>query len=198
MKLYTKTGDEGMTSLCGGKRVSKDDIWVESYGTIDELNAHIGLLKSYLQLSPMSNIRSGEQNQQELKSSIVSFLEDVQKELFVIGGELAIDNSTLSKLPSVASLVIRLEGKIDEMMMLIPAQHEFIYPGGSLMSAQCHVCRTVCRRAERRIITLSKIAQIPGDIFPFMNRLSDYLFVLSRYLNIKTDNSEKTWENACR
>ena len=84
------------------------------------------------------------------------------------------------------------------MMMSIPAQHEFIYPGGSLMSAQCHVCRTVCRRAERRIITLSKIAQIPGDIFPFMNRLSDYLFVLSRYLNIKTDNSEKTWENACR
>lgn len=89
MKLYTKTGDEGMTSLCGGKRVSKDDIRVESYGTIDELNAHIGLLKAYLQSSLMSNIRSGEQNQQELKSSIVSFLEDVQKELFVIGGELA-------------------------------------------------------------------------------------------------------------
>ena len=198
MKLYTKTGDNGMTSLCGGERVSKDDIRVEAYGTIDELNAHIGLLKSYLQSSHRSNINGGECNHQDLSSSIISFLEEVQRELFVIGGELAKDNSTLSKLPSVASLVMKLEGKIDEMNMSIPAQHEFIYPGGSLMSAQCHVCRTVCRRAERRIITLSKVAQIPEEIFPFMNRLSDYFFILSRYLNIKSDNSEKTWENACR
>ena len=198
MKLYTKTGDNGMTSLCGGERVSKDDIRVEAYGTVDELNAHIGLVKSYLQSSHRSNINGGECNHQDLSSSIISFLEEVQKELFVIGGELAKDNSTLSKLPSVASLVMKLEGKIDEMTMSIPAQHEFIYPGGSLMSAQCHVCRTVCRRAERRIITLSKVAQIPEEIFPFINRLSDYFFILSRYLNIKSDNSEKTWENACR
>lgn len=198
MKLYTKTGDNGMTSLCGGERVSKDDIRVEAYGTVDELNAHIGLLKSYLQSSHRSNINSGECNHQDLSSSIISFLEEVQRELFVVGGALAKESSITSKLPSVSALVVQLEHQIDGLTAAIPAQHNFIYPGGNLMSAQCHVCRTVCRRAERRIITLSKVAQIPEEIFPFMNRLSDYFFILSRYLNIKSDNSEKTWENACR
>ena len=185
MKLYTKTGDNGMTSLCGGKRVPKDDIRVEAYGTVDELNAHIGLVKSYLQSSHRS-------------SSIISFLEKVQRELFVVGGALAKESSITSKLPSVSALVVQLEHQIDGLTAAIPAQHNFIYPGGNLMSAQCHVCRTVCRRAERRIITLSKVAQIPEEIFPFINRLSDYFFILSRYLNIKSDNSEKTWENTCR
>lgn len=198
MKLYTKTGDNGMTSLCGGERVSKDDIRVEAYGTVDELNAHIGLLKSYLQSSHRSNINSGECNHQDLSSSIISFLEEVQRELFVVGGALAKESSITSKLPSVSALVVQLEHQIDGLTAAIPAQHNFIYPGGNLMSAQCHVCRTVCRRAERRIITLSKVAQIPEEIFPFINRLSDYFFILSRYLNIKSDNSEKTWENACR
>ena len=198
MKLYTKTGDNGMTSLCGGKRVPKDDIRVEAYGTVDELNAHIGLVKSYLQSSHRSNINSGECNHQDLSSSIISFLEKVQRELFVVGGALAKESSITSKLPSVSALVVQLEHQIDGLTAAIPAQHNFIYPGGNLMSAQCHVCRTVCRRAERRIITLSKVAQIPEEIFPFINRLSDYFFILSRYLNIKSDNSEKTWENTCR
>ena len=116
----------------------------------------------------------------------------------MVGGALAQESSITSKLPSVSALVVQLEHQIDGLTAAIPAQHNFIYPGGNLMSAQCHVCRTVCRRAERRIITLSKVAQIPEEIFPFINRLSDYFFILSRYLNIKSDNSEKTWENACR
>lgn len=198
MKLYTKTGDNGMTSLCGGKRVSKDDIRVEAYGTVDELNAHIGVLKSLLLQSQISdNLKEGHTSQNMILS-IDSFLEELQNELFVVGGALAKESSITSKLPSVSALVVQLEHQIDGLTAAIPAQHNFIYPGGNLMSAQCHVCRTVCRRAERRIITLSKVAQIPEEIFPFINRLSDYFFILSRYLNIKSDNSEKTWENACR
>lgn len=191
MKIYTKTGDKGMTSLCDGSRLSKDDMRIEAYGTLDELNAHIGLLISLLQAS---SSKEGVQS----TSNLTDFLSEIQEELFVIGGELARAEIKTEELVSTQKLITKIETIIDELSSQLPVQHHFVLPGGTLPAAQSHVCRTICRRAERRIVALSHVATVSPKIFIFVNRLSDYFFILSHYLNNDSGISEKTWKNTCR
>ena len=191
MKIYTKTGDNGTTSLCDGSRLSKDDMRVEAYGTLDELNAHIGLLISLLQTSSSKEgVRSA--------ANLTDFLSEIQEELFVIGGELARAKMKTEELVSTQKLIAKIETSIDELSSQLPVQHHFVLPGGIIPASQSHVCRTICRRAERRIVTLSHFAIVLPEIFKFVNRLSDYFFTLSRYLNNDSGISEKKWENTCR
>ena len=191
MKIYTRTGDDGTTSLCDGSRLSKDDMRVEAYGTLDELNAHIGLLISLLQTS---SLKEGVQP----AANLTDFLSEIQEELFVIGGELARAEIKTEEPVSTQKLITKIETIIDELSSQLPVQHHFVLPGGIIPASQSHVCRTICRRAERRIVTLSHFAIVLPEIFKFVNRLSDYFFTLSRYLNNDSGISEKTWKNTCR
>ena len=190
MKIYTKTGDKGMTSLCDGSRLSKDDMRIEAYGTLDELNANIGLLISLLQAD---TLKEG-----DTFVSLIDFLVEIQEELFVIGGQLACAEIKGDDRFCTQKLIKVIETNIDKLSSHLPVQHHFVLPGGTLPAAQSHVCRTICRRAERRIVTLSHIAIVSPEIFKFVNRLSDYFFILSRYLNNDSSLSEKTWKNTCR
>ena len=191
MKIYTKTGDNGTTSLCDGSRLSKDDMRVEAYGTLDELNAHIGVLISLLQTSSSKEgVRSA--------TNLTDFLSEIQGELFVLGGELARAEIKTEELVSTQKFIAKIETSIDELSSQLPVQHHFVLPGGIIPASQSHVCRTICRRAERRIVTLSHFAIVLPEIFKFVNRLSDYFFTLSRYLNNDSGISEKTWKNTCR
>ena len=191
MKIYTKTGDNGTTSLCDGSRLSKDDMRVEAYGTLDELNAHIGLLISLLQTSSSKEgVRSA--------ANLTDFLSEIQEELFVVGGELARAKMKTEELVSTQKLIAKIETSIDELSSQLPVQHHFVLPGGIIPASQSHVCRTICRRAERRIVALSHVAIVSPKILIFVNRLSDYFFTLSRYLNNDCGISEKTWKNTCR
>ncbi len=182
-KVYTKTGDKGTTSLVGGQRVKKDDERIEAYGTVDELNSYIGLL--------ISKIQNSEDKQ---------FLEEIQNSLFVIGSYLATDQKTtelhIYSLLDV-NAVESIEKEIDGIMNIIPAQKTFILPGGTEMASLAHVCRTVCRRAERRIYSLADDIEIDVVLLQFMNRLSDYLYVLARKLNFIANIEEKTWKKTC-
>ncbi|WP_455063722.1 cob(I)yrinic acid a,c-diamide adenosyltransferase [Prevotella fusca] len=191
MIVYTKAGDKGTTSLCGGKRVSKDDIRVEAYGTLDELNAEIGVLTSLLQADSINKTVFP-------TAGLFSFLQEIQEELFVIGGELAVDKVRPAEVVSVSQLTEKIEASIDKMESQLPEQHHFVLPGGTLAASQCHVCRTVCRRAERRIVSLSTHTAVSSEQLAFINRLSDYFFILSRYLNNNGNISEKIWEKTCR
>lgn len=184
-KIYTKTGDEGTTSLVGGVRVSKADIRLDAYGTIDELNSFIGLLISVMD----------DAEQEEL-------LRTVQHKLFSLGAYLATDRERTARVVEShvsADDVHRLEQAIDGMNASLPPLAGFILPGGSYPASVCHVCRTVCRRAERRIQALedSLSYQLDGQVKCFVNRLSDYLFVLSRRLNNLTGRSEIYWDKRC-
>lgn len=169
MSIFTKKGDNGMTSLAGGTRVGKDDLRVEAYGTLDELNSFVGLLKSLT-----------DEDQ----------LEDIQRKLFSIGGYLAYEDATSSGI--VPEDVAYIERLIDELEDELGKLKRFILPGGSEAASVCHVCRTVCRRAERRMITLRKAAEEDVDEYAFMyiNRLSDYFFVLARKLNKDTGHED--------
>ncbi len=177
MKIYTKTGDKGSTSLFGGKRVSKDDIQIEAYGTVDELNSYIGLLIS---------------KTSELDHS--SLLKKVQAILFDIGSHLASDGSADKFLPEISSKEAqKLELAIDEMNKTLPELKSFILPGGNERIALTHVCRTVCRRAERRVVALANHAEVTNEIVIYLNRLSDYFFVLSRQLAATDNIDEVKW-----
>ena len=178
MKIYTKTGDKGQTSLFGGSRVSKDDSRVEAYGTIDELNSNIGRLICFVK---------------EVK--ILDFLQKVQSDLFVLGALVAADPSKANlKLPQLKTDVIQeIELEIDRMDSYLEPLKYFVLPGGSLSIAEGHVCRTVCRRAERRLVTLSQLVAIQPDLIIYLNRLSDYFFTLSRYLAYLEGILEKPW-----
>lgn len=177
--VYTRTGDKGTTSLVGGQRVLKSDFRLESYGTVDELNSHIGLLISLLH-----------------NAHDIEVLTHIQKLLFVVGSNLATDQSnTELKEASVvhADEVALLEKEIDVIDEALPQLRAFVLPGGCQASAQCHVCRTVCRRAERRILALGEQAEVQPELLQFINRLSDYLFVLARKINIDEKKSEIFW-----
>lgn len=179
--IYTKTGDSGSTSLVGGARVSKDDVRVEAYGTVDELNAHIGLLAAYLK-----GVLDADSDD----------LRIIQHKLFCVQTLLATEDAVLREtFPQVAAEDVSwLERHIDCINGTLPPLKSFVLPGGSVSAAQCHVARCVCRRAERRIVTLynqdSLLKTTSGIregscesmIVQYMNRLSDYLFVLSRKL----------------
>lgn len=182
MKIYTKTGDKGTTSLVGGTRVPKTHIRLEAYGTVDELNSHLGLLVTYL---------SDEQDK--------VFLQRVQNVLFSVGAQLATDQEkAVLKAASVITgeQVESVEREIDRLDALLPPLAAFILPGGSRGAAVCHVCRTVCRRAERRILALAEQVEITAELLSYMNRLSDYLFVLSRKMNQDEKKNEIFWNNS--
>lgn len=179
MKIYTKTGDLGKTSLFGGRRISKDDLRIEAYGTIDELNSHIGLLCA-ANLSP------------EIKTK----LHQIQSYLFVIGSNLAADPEKSDlKIPALSDEQTRfLETEIDAMESQLSPLRFFILPGGDLSCSQAHLCRTVCRRAERRAVSLSQIEAVNEHIIVYLNRLSDYFFVLARYIAHLNKSDEIYWK----
>lgn len=176
MKIYTKTGDRGSTALFGGARVPKHHIRIEAYGTVDELNAFIGQLRD--------NMTSG---------ALIDELLTIQNELFTIGSELATVPNAKVKTPHIEQTSIdRLEALIDSMEKELPPLRAFIIPGGHPLVSQCHIARTVCRRAERNIVLLTETEEISEAIVAYMNRLSDALFVMSRKL--AKDNGAKDLE----
>lgn len=179
MSVYTKTGDKGTTSLVGGTRVAKCDIRVEAYGTADELNAHVGLL------AEMVKAKDSEQ---------FDFLKRVQYNLFVVQTLLATEKEVPFNLPQLPEgAVAEMEQAIDRLQDQLPQLHSFVIPGGNIMSAQCHVARTVCRRAERCIVRLAQESEVQEDIQRYVNRLSDFLFVLSRYLVVSQGDEESLY-----
>lgn len=177
--VYTKTGDKGTTGLIGGTRVSKTHARLEAYGTVDELNANLGLLVTYL---------SEERDR--------LFVSAVQDKLFSVGSHLATDQDKV-KLDDVSIItpddVAFMEAEIDAADEMLPTLRWFVIPGGSRRSAICHVCRTVCRRAERRILSLTEDYKIDANLLAYVNRLSDYLFVLSRKINFLEKKEEIFW-----
>ena len=181
MKIYTRTGDMGTTSLVGGKRVAKDSVRLEAYGTVDELNSYIGLLMA----TPGVDMNE------------TDTLRGVQNKLFNIGAYLATDN-TDNPMTEPQGLgqdaISALENQIDLMTDRIPPMHCFVLPGGSLASAQAQVCRAVCRRAERRVITLGGECRVDPLVIRYLNRLSDYLFTLARYLNHTAGVADIPWQ----
>lgn len=182
--IYTKTGDKGTTSLVGGARVPKTHIRLEAYGTIDELNAHLGLLLTYL---------TDEKDRQEI------FL--IQNKLFSVGSYLATNQKNTQL--NTASVIYqadldKLEKTIDAMDEQLPPLQAFVLPGGTRGAAVCHICRTVCRRAERRILHLGEQSEIDENVTAYMNRLSDFLFVLSRKINLLENCDEIFWNKGCK
>ena len=179
MKIYTKTGDAGTTALYGGARVSKSDERVETYGTIDELNAHLGLLRD-----------------QEVNQDRAALFQEIQETLFVIGSHLAADPSKPSmKLPPLPkSMVLHLEESIDAMDTNLPAMKFFILPGGHSAVSVCHVARCVCRRAERQLVRFSQHETVDPAIIVYLNRLSDWLFVLARTMGQELGVDEIPWK----
>ena len=177
MKVYTKTGDAGTTSLVGGKRVPKDCARLESYGTVDELNAHVGLLLTYV-------------SENQDRECLIS----IQNRLFVVGAQLA------TEAPNVPSSVItdddvtNLENNIDKASEGLPKWRGFTLPGGCREAAEAHVCRTVCRRAERRILTLNFEEKVDPQLLKYINRLSDYFYVLALRLNFLHGTEEILWK----
>lgn len=181
--VYTRTGDEGMTSLVGGVRVPKTHARLEAYGTIDELNSFLGLLITYTE-----------------DISDTEFLTMLQSRLFTVGSYLATDTQQTelsSRSVITAEMVEELEKKIDETDEALPPLRLFVLPGGSRGASVCHVCRTVCRRAERRILALAESTQIDNNVIAFVNRLSDFFFVLARKMNISTGKEEIIWKKTC-
>ncbi len=180
MKIYTKTGDKGTTGLIGGTRVTKSDVRLEAYGTVDELNTQIGLLVA-----------------QGMDGEDKSFLQNIQNLLFTVGSNLATDTSkTDYKKASVMSeeYVQAVEQEIDRLNELLPPLTQFTLPGGTVKAAQCHVCRTVARRAERRIVEMGDVFPVDELIVKYVNRLSDYFFILSRKLLMDDKTEEIVWK----
>jgi cob(I)alamin adenosyltransferase len=178
--VYTRTGDGGTTSLVGGARVAKTDVRLEAYGTIDELNACLGWLSAQI---------SDEADH--------TFLIGIQHRLFTVGSYLATDQSTTSlRAESVltADDVAAVEHEIDRLDAFLPPLRAFVLPGGTTVASACHVCRAVARRAERRVLTLAAQTPLASEVLAYLNRLSDYLFVLSRKLNIECGEEELTWD----
>lgn len=186
-KLYTRTGDQGHTSLVGGTRVSKTHVRLEAYGTVDELNACLGYL--------IAQLSEDEEERHRLQG--------IQHRLFALGAYLATDTDTvaLSEVSRISDdSIIGLEQAIDRLDASVPPLTAFVLPGGSPDACICHICRTVCRRAERRILSLEEIEGIviEKNVKRYINRLSDYLFVLSRKLNKLSKNEEIKWDKSCR
>lgn len=186
MKIYTKTGDKGQTSLLGGTRIFKNHIRIEAYGTIDELNSYIGLVRD-----------------QNIDDHSKNILIEIQDRLFTIGSYLASDpeKSNLPagkagiKIPQLQEEdVLLLEKEIDKMNETLPEMRSFILPGGHTIVSYCHISRCVCRRAERCVIHLSQNSSVSDLVIKYLNRLSDYLFVLSRKLSHDLRASETLWK----
>lgn len=179
MKVYTKTGDTGTTSLVGGKRVPKACARLESYGTIDELNAQVGLLLTYV-----------------TESAIKDCLISIQNCLFVIGAQLATEAESSHTLSCIitADDVTALEDHIDKAAEDLPKWRGFTLPGGCRAAALAHVCRTICRRAERRVLALNATEPVSPWLLAYINRLSDYFYVLALRLNFLQGTEEILWK----
>ena len=178
LKIYTKQGDKGMTSLFGGTKLSKNHIRIEAYGTVDELNSYIGLLR--------------DQSKNEERRDL---LHTIQIDLFTIGSNLAVEDPEKFKIPSLLKeKVIILENEIDKMEEDLMALKNFILPGGHPVSSYCHLARVVCRRAERRVVALGESAQIDAIIIEYLNRLSDFFFVLARLIIKENGVEEIYWK----
>lgn len=179
MKIYTRTGDKGRTTLVGGKPVLKTHIRIEAYGTIDELMAHIGML---IDMSDNGNIKER--------------LLGIQDRLMTCAAILAADcDDCQIKIPEINESDIKeLEIAIDEMESELPALSSFVLPGGHIITSQCHIARTVCRRAERQIIRLSTELFVPDTVIKYINRLSDYLFVLARKILRDFNKEDTPWK----
>jgi len=179
MKIYTKTGDKGATSLIGGTRVAKSDLRIEAYGTIDELNAYIGLVRD-----------------QGINIGRAGILKEIQDRLFTIGALLATDpEKSKMKTPDLHEEdVILLEQEIDEMTATVPPLRAFVLPGGHQSVSFCHVARCVCRRAERLAIRLQEVSVVEDLVIIYLNRLSDYLFALCRTMSQELGAEEITWK----
>lgn len=180
--IYTKTGDTGKTSLVGGTRVPKDHVRLDAYGTIDELNSFVGLLICKIE--------------EENTLSVLSF---IQHKLFTVGSYLATETEAIP--PKAASIIHdediqRLEQEMDRMDSELPPLKRFVLPGGSESAARAHVCRTVCRRAERCIYKVKVDYPVDDQVSKFVNRLSDYFFLLARTESNKAGN-EIFWNNSC-
>lgn len=181
MKIYTRTGDQGDTSLLGGKRVSKSDLRIEAYGTVDELNAFVAVVRD-----------------QEVNRKREHFLVQVQDRLFTIGSMLAtVPGNTAVKIPRLEdSDAASLEDAIDQMEVHLQPLRNFVLPGGHVSISHCHVARTVCRRAERKIVALSQAEPVDQLIITYINRLSDYLFILARAMAAELNVTETPWKPA--
>ncbi|NUM30803.1 MAG: cob(I)yrinic acid a,c-diamide adenosyltransferase [Bacteroidetes bacterium] len=177
MKIYTKKGDKGETSLIGGVKIKKSDLRIEAYGTVDELNSWVGVIK----------------NIKEINND--NILENIQRNLFTIGSHLASHpEKSKMKLPEInISDVVEMENEIDRMEAELPELRNFILPGSSVENGYCNVARSVCRRAERCVVKLSINSVVDNIIVIYLNRLSDYLFVLSRYITFKQGDVDIKW-----
>ncbi len=179
MKIYTKTGDKGQTSLIGGTRVPKHHLRIESYGTVDELNSYIGLIRD-----------------QQVDKQTFNTLLEIQDRLFTIGSMLASDpEKSKMKIPDLKEEdICFLENEIDKMNEVLPELHSFILPGGHTLVSFCHIARCVCRRAERISVHLSEESFVSELLVKYLNRLSDYLFVLSRKFSKDLTAMEMPWK----
>ena len=178
MKIYTKQGDKGETRLLGGDRVRKDHLRIEAYGTVDELNSIIGMCRAQNQNSKVSDI-----------------LREIQQSLFILSADLAAPyNKKNSFVKRISRRDVKnLERLIDRIDLQLKPLRNFILPGGSLAAAILHFARSVCRRAERRVVSLSSIEKINEQTLVFLNRLSDFLFVLARWVNYLCNEEEEKW-----
>ncbi|MBQ2508309.1 MAG: cob(I)yrinic acid a,c-diamide adenosyltransferase [Bacteroidales bacterium] len=178
--IYTKTGDKGTTSLVGGSRVAKNHPRVECYGTIDELNSQVAVVAELVK---------------GLQGDYYRQLKEIQHHLFVVQTLLATEEPSMwEKLPQLpADATERLERHIDEYYARLPHPNAFVIPGGTLASAQCHVARCVCRRAERLMVSVQQESALPEGVPAFVNRLSDYLFALARILVVAEGQEEHYW-----
>lgn len=179
MKIYTKTGDKGLTSLFGGKRVSKHHLRIEAYGTVDELNSYIGLIRD-----------------QKIDTDTFNVLIEIQDRLFTLGSMLATEpGNEKVKVPQLFEDDITLiENEIDKMNETLPEMRSFVLPGGHQTVSFCHVARCVCRRAERLTVHLAEVETVNELVVKYLNRLSDYLFVLSRKLTQDNNAIEIPWK----
>lgn len=177
MKIYTKTGDDGSTALFGGQRVQKHALRIQAYGTVDELNTFLGSLIVSIE-----------------EEDLIEFLRAVQSRLFDVGAHLAAVPDKKLKLPIInENLIDELEARIDQLNETLPALRHFILPGSSEANARAHICRTVCRRAERLVVALAADESVDRVIVKYLNRLSDYFFILSRSLNHQANLEEVKW-----
>ena len=185
-KVYTKSGDKGETSLVGGQRVRKESRRIEAYGTIDELNATIGVARAF-------NVAHGKKR---VADRIERELQSVQQSLFNLGSELAcLPEDLFAGMPIVtAAEISQLEACMDEWTTELPILKSFILPGGGMVHAQMHVCRTVCRRAERVVLRLGREESVRPDVIRYLNRLSDFFFVLGRWVGLKYGEPEFFWQ----
>lgn len=179
-RIYTRTGDKGETGLVGGARVSKDSLRVEAYGNVDELNSFLGVVRAFLSDTELDDL-----------------LAEVQNDLFVIGSDLASTaEAQQRRIPRISSeRIVAMERMIDKFEAELSPLKSFILPGGGVSGSLLHNARTVARRAERRIVTLGRAEPINDQLVPYMNRLSDLLFVMARIANHRENKAETEWHS---